>query len=368
MKILHAIDTLQCGGAERLLVMLLPQMVRMGHQVTVAVRCGPYDLEDQLLAGGVRVVRLPGGNRWNLIGGARALASTMPDADVVHSHLYFPSIYTSLAKILGFTKAKTCVTFHNLAYAGATRASWGLSFRRLIASSLHTRGMTGCLAVSTAVAETVRRALGLADIKVIPNPVDLAQLRSIALDVRARSATGAACTVVLPGRIVREKGHADLLDALVLLAKEDALPSIVIAGDGPLRLAVSEQAERFGLRDRIKFTGALAHAELMAIIASSDVVVIPSRFEGFGLVALEAMALARSIVASDAGGLPETIGDAGLIVRAGDSRALATAIRTLCADPVMRGHLGKIAKDRAGLFDLPAIAQRHVDFYRSLLN
>lgn len=136
MRILHVIDTLGRGGAERLLVILLPELVRRGHDVAVAVRGAPYDLQPELEVAGVPVIRLPKRHRWNLIAGARDIARAMPGADILHAHLYFPAVTTALARLLGLTRARTCVTLHNLAYAGANRDGVTLRFRKALARRL----------------------------------------------------------------------------------------------------------------------------------------------------------------------------------------------------------------------------------------
>ena len=82
MKILHVIDSLGRGGAERLLVMLLPELARQGHEVDLAVLRGPYDLQPELEAFGVRVSQLPKRHQWNLLARARDIARVMPDADI----------------------------------------------------------------------------------------------------------------------------------------------------------------------------------------------------------------------------------------------------------------------------------------------
>ena len=128
MKVLHIIETLARGGAERLLVMLLPELARQGHEVAVAVRSAPYDLQPELEAAGVPVIRLPKRHRWNLIAGARDIARALPEADILHAHLYFPAVNTALARLFDLTRARTFVTFHNLAYAGANRDGVTLRF------------------------------------------------------------------------------------------------------------------------------------------------------------------------------------------------------------------------------------------------
>lgn len=359
MRILHVIDTLGRGGAERLLVMLLPELARQGHEVAVAVRGAPYDLQLDLEAAGVSVTRLPRRHRWNLIAGARDICRVMPDADILHAHLYFPAVNTALARLLGLTRSKTCVTFHNLAYAGANRDGAKLRFRKALARRLYPRGMDVRLAVSRAVADHYGKALALDRVAVLHNPIDLAAIDAISVPPRA---CDAPLHIVLPGRLVPEKGHRDLVKAL-LDPRLAGLPlRVTFAGHGRLQASLQELAA--DLPFPLEITGNLEHGVFLGVMAGADIVTVPSRFEGFGLTALEAMALSKPVIASTAGGLPEVLGETGRLVVAGDVAALAQAILDLATNPDQRDRMGRTARARAETdFALPAIAARLANIY-----
>jgi len=363
MKILHVIDTLGRGGAERLLVMLLPKLARQGHEVAVAVRGAPYDLQPELEAEGVLVIRLPKRHKWNLIAGARDIAKAMPGADILHAHLYFPAVQTALARILGLTRASTCVTFHNLAYAGANRDGLKLRFRKALARCLYPRGMDARLAVSQAVADHYRKALSLDRIAVLHNPIDLTSIDAVPALPRV---SDAALRIVLPGRLVHEKGHCDLLAALRSPRLASLALSVTFAGHGKLQASLQDQAA--DLPFPLEITGNLDHATFLGVMAGADIVTVPSRFEGFGLTALEAMALSKPVIASTAGGLPEVLGKTGRLVAPGDVAALTEAIFELAADLELRAAMGREARARAEAeFALPAIAARLDQTYAMLV-
>lgn len=364
MKILHIIDTLGRGGAERLLVMVLPELARHGHNAAVAVRSAPYDLQPELEAAGLTVIRLPRRYKWNLFGTARDIANAMPDADILHAHLYFPAVSTALARVLGLTQAKTCVTYHNLAYCGANREGPKLRFRRNLAAYLHARGMDARLAVSGAVADHYREALSLDRVEVLHNPIDHAAIMAIPTPPRAPDSP---LHIVLPGRLVQEKGHRDLLEALhdPRLAELDV--TVTFAGHGKLQGAIQDLAA--DLPFPLTITGNLDHREFLAVVAGADIVVVPSRFEGFGLTALEAMGLSKPVIASTAGGLPEVLGDTGRLVGVGDVAAIADAILELSRDhDGLRDTMGRAARARTETeFGLPAITERLIRIYEQLV-
>lgn len=322
------------------------------------------DLAPELRSMGIDVHCLMPRHKWNLLGTARELGAIAKreQADVVHAHLYFPAVATALNRVLGISVMPTCVTFHNLAYSGANRPGIKLMFRRLVAGLLYRFGIDAFFAVSEAVARSYERKLLLPPIKIIPNPVDL----TVVAKVVAQEVTMSR-DLVIPGRIVPEKGHSDFLEALSRLAALGLHPAAVIAGDGPLRGQIEAQVQRIDFGEQVTFTGALEHEELLREMVSAAIVVVPSRFEGFGLVALEAMALGRSIIVSDVGGLPEVVGDAGILVPPANPRALAKAIAELISDPERRAELGNKAAKRAARFDLVGVAAQQISAYNDLL-
>lgn len=343
--------------------MLLPELARDGHQVAVAVRGPRYDLQPDLEAAGVSVIRLPPRAKWNLLGAARDISRAMPEADVIHAHLYFPAVACALARILDFTSAKTFVTYHNLAYAGANRDGFKLHFRKAFACWVTARGVDHKLAVSQAVADHYQAALKLDRVDVLHNPIDLAAIDAVS---HPAPTDGAPIQIVLPGRLVAEKGHQYLITALhdPRLAKMPI--QIIFAGHGPLHRALEDCAS--ALPFPVTITGALKHRDFMAVVASADIVVVPSRFEGFGLTALEAMGLSKPVIASRAGGLPEVLGDTGRLVPVGGVTALADALVELSQDETLRNDLGCAARTRAKAeFGLSNIAARLVNIYRTSL-
>ena len=142
------------------------------------------------------------------------------------------------------------------------------------------------------------------------------------------------------------KGLAVLLHAFAaLLPRYPGLRLLVIGrpreGGETARLL-----ERLGLAPHIDFLSGSPTEELVRHYAESTLVVVPSLYEGFGLPAGEAMACGAAVVSSDGGALPEVVGDTGILVPAGDARALERAIDALLADPARRESLGRAARDR----------------------
>lgn len=148
-------------------------------------------------------------------------------------------------------------------------------------------------------------------------------------------------------RLTEQKGLDVALRAFWQIAETVPDAHYVIAGDGPLRGALEARARGFGLRGRVHFLG--WRDDPHAVVAALDALVSPSRWEGFGLVLLEAMALRVPVVASRVSAIPEVVvdGETGLLTEPGDAEGLASALCTLMLDPALAAEMG--AKGRARL-------------------
>ena len=169
------------------------------------------------------------------------------------------------------------------------------------------------------------------------------------------------------GRLEWEKGVHDLLAALPRVRRAFAGTRLVVAGQGRQAAALVEQSRKLRVRRSVDFVGHLPDRALVALLAAADVVVLPSRYEPFGIVALEAAAAGAPLVASTAGGLAELVVDGvtGLSVTPGDVDGIASAVRTVLSDPARAARRARAAKARLGTeFDWRGIAGQTSDVYR----
>ena len=167
------------------------------------------------------------------------------------------------------------------------------------------------------------------------------------------------------GRHVPQKGFDVLLQAMGRLRARGQACDLILAGDGTEHAALQALAMELDLNDCVKFSGRVNHREAMSLFAGCTIFVLPSRHEPFGIVNLEAMALARPIVASRVGGVPEIVSDDenGLLVPPGDAEALAAALGRLLADEALRRRLGDAGRARAARFTWPEIAGQYMEVY-----
>lgn len=202
-----------------------------------------------------------------------------------------------------------------------------------------TVGASAVAAVSRAAA-----AVGGTGTAVIPPPVTMPD--------EPVSRPASTPLVGMAGRLVAVKGVEFLLEAFASLVGGGAEANLEIAGDGSLRESLERRSQELGLSDRVRFLGWVD--DLDTVMRRWQIYVQPSVSEGASMTALQAMALGLPVLATSAGGLPETLGDAGLLVEAGDPRPLAEAIRRLQGSAELRQRLGQAARRRVTELNDPA--------------
>ena len=146
------------------------------------------------------------------------------------------------------------------------------------------------------------------------------------------------------GRLHWCKGYRFLLEAVNSLKNTYPHLYLMLVGEGEERKNLEKLVERLDLRERVIFTGEVE--EVLPFIQSWDVGVFPSLYEGFGISIAETMACGIPVIASRTGGVPEVVGEAGIIVKRGDSCQLAKAIEKLIGSPSLRETLGKEGRKR----------------------
>ena len=173
-------------------------------------------------------------------------------------------------------------------------------------------------------------------------------------------------TLVCVSRLDRWKGHAYLFEALSSLKSEFPGLALYLVGEGPDRARLESTAQSAGIAESVHFLG--WRDDALEIIAAADVVVHPSLTEALSSVLIEAMALAKPVVASDTSGARDTLEGHARIVPPADSIALADAIRSTLVD--LEGANRLATRGRAHIFESMAaskVGQAHVDIYRSVL-
>jgi glycosyltransferase involved in cell wall biosynthesis len=232
------------------------------------------------------------------------------------------------------------VTVHNAAPAGIR----SVIYRRL--ERVVARRSDSVLCVSADLVRRMRRAGARhVAVAVIVAPASAQPSADDIAKARAEIGAQGRQVVLAVGRLVRQKGFDVLLEALIGLRNRGLAPVLVLAGDGPMAGQLASLAR--GPELPVRF---LRHrADVPALLGATDVVVVPSRWEGQPLIVQEALRAGRPIVASKVGGIPDLTGEDGaLLVRAGVPAALESAIAGVLSDPSLAQSLSEAALARAG--------------------
>lgn len=189
--------------------------------------------------------------------------------------------------------------------------------------------------------ETAKYAPAGTDVKVVPYGVDLDRFRPLPRPRRDQIAVGTVA------RLSPEKGIRYLVEAFALLRRSLGDRVVLrLAGDGPERARIESLCKSLGLDGATTFLGWVDHADLPAFLQDLDVFVLPSLFEGFGVAAVEASAMALPVVASRVHGIPNVVldGHTGILVPPRDPAALAGAIEMLIKEPETRQTMGEAGR------------------------
>ena len=256
--------------------------------------------------------------------------------DVVHAHGLRAAAFAALAQ----PRRPLVVTVHSAPPARGTARAIHAALERLAARrSAAVTWVSGDLAarMRRARAHDGGRAVVAAPKVPPPGPGEV---------VAARAELGEAGrpVVLAAGRLVEQKGFGVLIEAAARWQGREAAPLLAIAGTGPLAKALAGQAHAAGVP--VRFLG--QRADVPALMAAADVVVVPSLWEGQPLVVQEALRAGRPLVATRAGGIPDLTGEDGaLLVPAGDAVALAGAVLSVLGDTGVAARLRAAATRRS---------------------
>lgn len=284
-------------------------------------------------------------------------------ADLLHAHAYgaFPMWAGSLAHALD--GAGLVITPHS----DRGRNSWSKRAFDRVVPHFTLRRATRIIAVSRHEADHLA-SLGVdpGRIAVIPNGVHLPEFVGMA----ERRTTHERLTGLFVGRLdPTQKGLVPLVRSLALLPPSLDFRVRLVGEDWGGLGVVRDLAARLGVVDRVEVVGAVSRSVLLEEYERADLLLLPSTFEPFGIVLLEAMAAGLPVVASNVGGVPEVVvdGETGLLVEPGNPGAIAAAVLRLVGDPGLRARLGGRGRERARSYSWDVLVPRVLAVYREAL-
>lgn len=392
---LAALGSKEAGGMNVYVRETCRELARRGVQVDIFTRSqDPRIPRVRMFAPGARVIHVPAGpqrpyNKYRLVEYLPAFVEGIQESggrkyDLIHSHYWLSGMaalelrrrwnvpVVHMFHTLGFLKNRAARKREEMEDSVRIRWEWEIatSVDALIASQPLERAQL--IWHYDAVPQRVH---------VIPCGVDTSLFRP-----RHRGETlqvlGLAPRpwLLFVGRLEPIKGLDTLLRAMRVLGQRfnrgpwgPAL--LIIGGDGDdpdpskREWSLREQAKRLSLEDRVFFVGSRPQEELPLFYSASDVCILPSRYESFGMVALEAMACGTPVIASHVGGLGFTVVDGvtGFLVPEGDAEGLAQRIHWLLESPSLRQELARNAMERARDFTWDRVVSSILELYEALL-
>ena len=374
LRILHTDFHRGWGGQAARVLMLSQELVRRGHSVTIAAPEGELTRRATAGASGITVVDSfrfrPPARALSFLADVRRMRSLLESGrfDIVDVHGSQDAWVTAATRLLpGARAGRLVLTRHNTKRVrtnAANRALYGRAVDHLIL-----------------VDESVRRqyATFLDDktidprrISVIPSAyrADLFHDGVDGAPVRRELGLAPGDTLLgVAGRLVRDKGHTHLFQAVERLRAEFPRLALVLAGAGPLESDLKEEARARGLAPVTHFLG--FRGDIAAVEAAFDIAVLPSvGCDASSAAIKESMALGVPIVATDIGGARGIIrdGETGLVVPPGDDRALEKALRVLLADPARgRAMADRARQEVAARYSIDRLADSTLAAYEAAL-
>jgi len=374
IKVMHVIGNLRLGGGQKITYAAVRGLPRDEFQASVCCleEAGHYG--ERLRAEGIPVFEF--GHRKNyglrgLLRGPLVLRQMVAllrreKPDIVHTHLFGAGLIGRVAARLAGIRT-TVTTLHRIFYPYIQPAT------EKLLSPLTARVIVDSHAVGRLVQQRCR--IRSDKIQVIYNGIDSAELAAPMDVIAARQQLGlpaAFCTpdtkvVGIIAHLQSHKGQGYMLEAMQRLRAGGLPARLVLVGDGPDRLLLQQQTARLGLQDCVHFAG--YRSDMNQALSALDLLVLPSSWEGFGLILAEGMYKGLPAISTNVGGSAEVIedGKTGLLVPFGDVERLASAARTILADPVRAAEMGMAGRRRVEeKFTLDRMVGAYAAMYREL--
>lgn len=357
MRILHIITSLNIGGAEKLMVDLLPRLKQKGVDVELLLFIGNRTMfYEQLEKEGVKIHTFSeGGSVYSPKHIFRLYRFLKKNKfDVIHTHNTAPQIFAAIVSVL--VSLKLVTTEHNTTNR---RRNW--KWYKMVDRWMYSR-YSQVICISKGTENNLRNYINEHTNKCITiyNGVDIRKYEK-AKPTHANPEKKNIITMVAAFR--PQKDQDTLIKAFSILPKAKYI--LWLVGDGVRRKQLETLVEEKGLTHVVKFWG--IRQDVADILMSSDIAVMSSHYEGFGLTAVEGMAAGKPFIASDVDGLREIVEGAGLLFQQGNNKQLASIILELTNNIDLYNTVAEQCLQRARQYDISKMVEGYLTVYKNLL-
>lgn len=385
LHIVHVIEALGPGGAERLLYTNLKHLdTKRFRSTVITVFSRANHWREPIEALGIEVISLNARAARDLPAAVNSLHKWLRDnrPDVIHTHLWAANVVGRIAGRLA--KIPVLSSAHNPDYEpearddGSDVSSRKRNLARAIDRWTGQFGSKRMIAVSDYVRQSTHRQLRypIESIELLYNPIDADSFTNQTGRTREQvleefRIPSSAFVLLNVARISPQKGQVYAVRAVPLIAKNYPDVHLILAGattDSQYLAQVQSEIQKLGVNEKIHIVG--ARTDIPDLLQACDIFVFPSLYEGLGIALIEAMAAGCTCIATRTGPLPEVVDDGvnGLLVPPRDEVQLAEVICGLIANPNRRVALGQAArKSVLERFEPQAAANRLMEIYESLV-
>lgn len=319
MKILYLITGLGLGGAEKVVANLADQMYQRGHEVKIAYLKGDVVVRPQ--SSDIELIYLGLESPKNILSASKKYRNLIREyqPNIVHAHMVHANIFARVNRL--FCKVpKLICTAHSSNEGGKLRmlAYQYTNFLSDLNTNVSQEALTQYIN---------NKAFDKKKSIAIYNGINLSQYSS----KRKEKIGNTTINVLSVGRLVEAKDYPNLLHAIKIITQQQPNIHFNIAGDGDLKSDLIQLSKELEITQYVTFLG--KRDDIPRLMNKADLFILPSAYEGFGLVVAEAMACETFVIATDCGGVKEVMGGNGILIPPKDSETLAQAILTAIAMP-----------------------------------
>lgn len=367
MRILQVITSLEMGGAETLVVNLIPRLQALGNTVDLCVFDGKETPLTQRLreeSPQTKIYALGHGvyNPLYII----KLAKIMKNYDIVHTHNSSPQLFVAIASL--FSQTNLVSTEHN---TSNRKRNW--KWYRPIESWMYGR-YDHVICISNIAEEKLKEYMGgewlvkssnkYKSITTINNGIDVNAISKAEPCKELLDLKESRKSILMVAGFRKQKNQDTIIRALTLLDKEKC--EVWFAGIGERMEEVKQLAFSLGVSDRVRFLG--LRTDIPNVLRAADVIVMSSHWEGLSLSNVEGMSAHRPFIASDVNGLKEVTKGYGILFPHEDAKALAEEIEHLASDEAYYNEIAERCYNRALEFDISNTVSGYADVYKNILN
>ncbi len=354
-KILHVITSLHTGGAEKLIIDIVPKLQGLGHTVDVLLFDGSdTPFKQQLTKLNVKILELAkGGSVYNPLHILR-LIPILRHYDIIHTHNTAPQLFTAIAN--QFCKKRLITTEHST--SNKRRNLW---WYKPIDRFMYNQ-YKEVICISDQAEENLRNYIGKcrANITTIYNGVDIQKYATAQPSNELNNIAPNCKKIIMVAGFRYQKDQDTLIRATALLPQEF---HTFLVGDGERREVCENLAIAEGVSDRVHFMG--IRMDVPELLKAADYVVMSSHWEGFGLAAVEGMCAYKPVIASNVNGLAQIVDGAGILFDLGNSQQLATKILKLENDHSQYKEIATLCLNKAKKFEISIMAENYNAIYKS---